>query len=168
MKNIVFSVSIHLHPDEKKCVTFSSLVRCLSGSVISCLTKATYAMKSCSAAAQRHTNGFWTVYVFELSLNQPLTFYLPVRGSQHSLSWSISWPGRRASLLWRSRPECRLPARPESSPSPADPNKQRGAAMNSLEDKSCQTEAIFTVSLHTFILTRVAQILNEKNRCFFV
>lgn len=57
-EKIIFSVSIHLNPDMKKCVTFSSLVRCLSGSVISCLTKATYAMKSCSAAAQRHTNSF--------------------------------------------------------------------------------------------------------------
>lgn len=149
-KKIIFSVSIHLHTDGKKCVTFSSLVRCLSGSVISCLTKATYAMKSCSAAAQRHTNSFRKVYVFELSLNQPLTSYLPVRGSQHSLSWSISWPGRQASLLWRSRPECRLPARPESSPSPGDPNKQRGAAMNSLEDKGCQTEATFTESTHLY------------------
>lgn len=140
-------------------------MRCFSGSVISCLTKATYAVKSCSAAAQRHTNSFRMANVFEIILNQPVTSHLPVRGSQHSLSWSISWPGRRASLLWRSRPECRLPAPPESSPSPGGPNKQRGAATNSLEDKRCQTEATITVSLRTFILTCVAQIFNEKNSC---
>lgn len=42
----------------KSCITFSSLVRCLSGSVMSCFTKETYATKSCSAAAQRHTSSF--------------------------------------------------------------------------------------------------------------
>lgn len=113
----------------------------------------------CTEIKHKYRLTWWTSLLIKAAKDNDITSDLPGGDNQRSLSWSTSWPGPQASLLWRSWLLCQLPVQEESSRSPGGPNKQRGAAMNNLRNKDDETVARYTWKLESLLhLTSVLHV----------